>query len=323
MYIIFFIFLTLIFFEIYSYRKYKKSIFSKTSLFIPHYYCHFILNSDFKNNKIKIDKNNFRYYRKKSTLKPKLYLSGDCNFFEFDLNMRETLAYNLEKKNISILNPSCPHYSILHQLNRLTFDLKRNIKTKNLLFSASVNDVLLLLNNNYSKSDGSNFYKPFDFSNNLFPKINFFYLRYFLFYIFRNYKRSTYNLEDNMIIKTPWNDLNYKNFKIMENSFNSSNILDTLKIVKFICKEKKINLILSTFAVKQSEMEKYDHRRKILYYLKKINNIFRIFAYDNNIKLIDFEKIFRNKECCMRNKWDYNFKGNKIRCVEILKNLRN
>ena len=82
MYIIFFIFLTLIFFEIYSYRKYKKSIFSKTSLFIPHYYCHFILNSDFKNNKIKIDKNNFRYYRKKSILKSKLYLSGDCNFFE-------------------------------------------------------------------------------------------------------------------------------------------------------------------------------------------------------------------------------------------------
>jgi len=324
MYIIFLIILILFFLEIYSYKKYKNSIYSKTNLFIPHYYCHFILNSNFKNEKIYIDNNNFRYYKKNNISKSNLYLSGDCNFFESELFTKETLGYFLEKKKIKILNPSCPHYSILHQFNRLIFDLKNNIRIKNLLFSASVNDVLLLLNNNIDKKpDGSNFYKPFDYSNNIFPRIRLFYSRYFIFYIFRKMKKTTYQLEKNMIVKTPFNNINSKNLRIMDKNFNSSNILDTLKMLKFICKEKKINLILSTFAVKNSEMSKYKHRKKIKHYLKKINNIFRIFAKENNIRLIDFEKIFKNKEACMRNKWDYNFKGNKIRSEEILKKLTN
>lgn len=324
MYIIFFIILIFLILELYSYKKYKNSIFYKTNLFVPHYFCHFILNSNFKNKKIKINKDNFRYYKKKNTNKADIYLSGDCSFFEKDLHMNETLGYILEKKNFKILNPSCPHYSINHQLNRLIFDLKNRIQIKNLLFSASVNDVISLLNNNLDQKINKNtFYKSFDLPNNLFPKIRFFYTRYFFFYIFQNYKKSTFRLEDKFITKTPWKQLDSLNYKVLDKNFKSSDIVDTLKILNYICKEKKINLILSTFAFEAIEMNKYEHRRKILFYLKKINKIFRVFAKKHNIKLIDFEQIFQNKDQYMRNKWDFNFTGNKIRRDKILKALSN
>lgn len=318
--IFFTLFIIFLILEIYGYKKYKRSIFSKKNLFIPHFFCHYILNPDYISKKINVSKDNFRIYNKVLTKNPDIYLSGDCSFFEQDLELDETLGFFLEKKNINILNPSCPHYSSLHQFNRFIFDLKNNIKPKNLIFSASVNDVLYLLNNNMNfKQDGSNTYIPFENKQNILKKINFFYSRYLIYYFLQKNKRATYNFEDSFIIKSDWKKITDKNYQIMKENFDNKKIIDILKLINFLCKEEKINLILCTFSFNVAEMNKYKHRKHILHYLKSINSIYREYSKQQKLKLIDFEKIFENNQNSLRNKWDYNKTGNKLRCNEIIK----
>ena len=138
-FIIFTILVTFLVLEIYGYKKYKNSVFVKKNLFIPHFFCHYILNPSYKSKKINISPNNFRIYQNPLTNSPDIYLSGDCNFFEQDLNLDETLGFFLEKNNKKVLNPSCPHYTNLHQFNRFIFDLKHDVKPKKLIFSAHKN----------------------------------------------------------------------------------------------------------------------------------------------------------------------------------------
>ena len=68
-------------------------------------------------------------------------------------------------------------------------------------------------------------------------------------------------------------------------------------------------------------MNKYAHRQYILRYLKDINKIYRDFSYQENLKLIDFEKIFENNQDLLRNKWDFSKLGNKLRSNEIIKTI--
>ena len=168
-------------------------------------------------------------------------------------------------------------------------------------------------------ADYGNFYKPT--SALKFPKIKHFYIRYLFFYFSHKYKNTLESFEKELVRKSRWEELNFENYDKMEKNFNKTNVLDILKIIKFLCDEKKIKLIFCTFASKKKEMLKYEHRKQTLKYITSINKIFREFSKKNNIPLIDFENIFEEKEDLMLNKWDYTIAGNNLRCNEILKSL--
>ena len=94
-----------------------------------------------------------------------------------------------------------------------------------------------------------------------------------------------------------------------------------MNILLGICKRLNIELILTTFAYKVSDFI-YVPRPVYLKGIKQINNIYRNFAKENNITLIDFENEIHFEEKDIDNKWHFCDSGNKKRsdlATKILK----
>ena len=319
-YMILIIFIIFLIIEIISKFLLKKTFLYKSWYFQPHTFINFLSNSNFIDEKVKIDKNNFRSTGKKVKDDNSLfniYLLGCCNFFEPHLSNDETFANKLERNfiNVKILNPSLTHYTHYHMFNRLIYDIKNKHKINYLITSATVNDVLVFIHHKKGrvKNDYSHYYKTFlDFDKFKFIKEipSSFLQIIFLFF-------NTGSIEKLLNYETHFYDLN-KNFELPANYlkakelFDFSNIEQYLNILLGVCRSLRIELVLATFAYKRNDFN-FEPRKIYLDGIKEINNIYRNFAKNNNVTLIDFENKIQFDENDIGNKWHFSDYGNKKR----------
>ncbi len=326
------LFVIIIFFlvlELISKILIKKTFLYKSWYFKPHIFVNFLSNDEFIDKKVNIDSNNFRSTGLNKEINSNLhnlYLLGCCNFFEPQLKDNETFSQKLEKNftNVKVLNPSLTHYTHYHMLNRLIYDIKNSHKIDYLITSASVNDVLVYIHHKHGKvkNDYSHYYKTFlDKEKFQFVKnIPSSFIQIIILFF------NTGNIDKLLNYETHFYDLNKNfelpsNYKIAEDLFDFSNLTQYLNILLGICKRLNIELILTTFAYKVSDFI-YVPRPVYLKGIKQINNIYRNFAKENNITLIDFENEIHFEEKDIDNKWHFCDSGNKKRsdlATKILK----
>jgi len=264
----------------------------------------------------------------KSPLLFNIYLSGDCLLFDAHHKFPDTLASKLEgylrgrhDGGINVLNASCPHYSLLHCLNRLTVDMNR-FPINLIVLSVGINDVLAFIHpkNGSVPPDYTNLYKPFDDSQivnelHLQGGLNRFVVVQALRYLLR---RDTLSFTD--AIEKLNDDYNTdRSARRAERLFTSKYFENYLKGYISTCKTFNLPLMLVTINFNLSDM-KAPHLEFVARKIRHLNSIMRDAGSIYGVPVLDMERLFVANPGRIYNKWHHTKEGNDVR-AEIMGNF--
>jgi hypothetical protein len=217
----------------------------------------------------------------------------------------------------TIQNASAPHYTILHVYNRFVLDILSGVRPKYFIVSVGANEVISFIHHKKQnvQADLSHYYKPWISQAEAYYYLRAIPYRTILFVVaYLTYRRSMSSWEAVIEKRNEMTTLNarIKNSTIAREIFHTGFVTNTLSLMLATCRAFQIQLVLTTFATKASDMAN-EPRATYLWGIKRVNEEIRLFANKNNLQIIDFDRDCGLTDNDIENKWHFQNSGNKKR----------
>jgi len=260
-----------------------------------------------------------------------VYFAGDCTVFEGYLPQEDTFVTQCKEqlltRNIMIntFNAGCPHYTMLHCVNRLIADITR-VPIDTVVLSAGINDATSFLyhDNGYFAHDYSHMFNAID-PRPLYKQCKTPLLRnsrawQLLLYCLHN--SSLYFTKSIYSLHKKGDEL--ARLAISKKLYTTAYFENYLRTFIGICKTHSISLVLCTMNYSIADLNQNDVRTFVASAIDTMNSIIEQYAATYQLPLLDCSEKLNHSPDYIYNKWKYTKVANEYRAhkaSEVLSHL--